>query len=110
MKKFLAIYNSPAEAKAAFASLSPEQMQEGMKPWMEWNQRSGDAIVDLGAPVMPGNTKDSAGNWSSTPGDAGGYSIVQAESLEAAKALFENHPHLAHHPASTVDLYECANM
>lgn len=110
MKKFLAIYNSPAEAKAAFAQLTPEQKQAGAAPWMAWYEKCGAAVVDLGAPVMSGNTKDAKGNWEATSGDLGGYSIVQAENLEAAKGLFEDHPHLAHHPESTIDIFECAEM
>lgn len=110
MKKFLLIYSSPAEANAAFALLTPEQMAEGMKPWMAWNEKLGDAIVDLGSPNAPGTRLDTKGNTSASEGDIGGYSIVQAENLEGAKALCENHPHLGHHPGCTLDIYECMSM
>jgi hypothetical protein len=58
-----------------------------MQAWMDWAQRAGDAVVDLGSPL---GVVDPAGD----EGDPiGGYSILQADSAEALSAVLEGHPH-----------------
>ncbi len=110
MKKFVAIYYAPAEAMAAMANITPEQAAEGMKPWMAWKDKCGDAMVDLGAPLMPGQNIDASGNWKSSGTEVSGYSILQGESAEAVQALFEGHPHLSWAPGCSIGLHECAPM
>jgi hypothetical protein len=62
------------------------------------------SFADHGGPV--GKTKRVAANGvSDTKNDIGGYSIVQAESYEAAAALFGDNPHLAL-PGATVEIME----
>ena len=39
MKKFMVIYHAPVEATEQMANASPDQMKEGMKPWMQWAQK-----------------------------------------------------------------------
>ncbi len=109
MKKYLAIYNSPAEAMKNMAAATPEQKAEGMKPWMEWQARIGDRLVDMGAPLTPGN-RANQGGWSESKTEVSGYSIVRAENLEEAKALFENHPHTSWHAGCSIDVAECVEM
>ena len=109
MKKFVAIYYAPAEAVAAMANITPEQAAEGMKPWMAWKERIGDAMVDFGAPLMPGQAT-SGTNWSASGTSVSGYSIVQSADLESAKALFDGHPHTSWAPGCSIELHECAQM
>jgi hypothetical protein len=95
MKKFLVMYMAD---RAAFEKMmrnsTPEQQQAGMKAWMDWMNTHKASIVDGGAPL--GNTMrvDAAGA-KDVNNEMGGYSIVQAESHEAATAMFDkNFPHL----------------
>jgi hypothetical protein len=56
----------------------------------QWLQQAGSAVVDPGAPVHM--VKQVA---SGTPTDAveiGGYSIIEAPSLEAAESILQTHP------------------
>ena len=39
------------------------------------------------------------------PGFVGGFSIVQADSADAAKKIFDGHPHFEH-PGNTIELLE----
>ena len=110
MKKFVAIYYSPAEAKAQMANITPEQAAEGMKPWMAWMEKCGDALVDMGAPFAAGQSTDASGNWKGSGSEVSGYSIVQGEALEDVKALFEAHPHLSWAPGCSVEVLECVSM
>jgi hypothetical protein len=39
-----------------------------------------------------------------------GYTIVQAESHEAAAKLFENHPHFTLLPGNSIEIIECLDI
>ena len=109
MKKFVAIYYAPAEAMKAMENITPEQAAEGMKPWMAWKERVGNAMVDFGAPLMPGHATTGE-NWSPSSKTVSGYSILQAENAAACQALFENHPHTSWAPGCSIEIHECAAM
>jgi hypothetical protein len=93
MKKFRVLYRSSVSAADQMAAATPEQAEAGMAAWMEWANRNRDAIVELGSP-LGGDT------------DISGYSIVQAESRDAAAELFEDHPHLRMPGGSSIELLE----
>jgi hypothetical protein len=66
------------------------------------------SFADSGGPV--GKTKQVAASGATdTKNDIGGYSIVQAESQEAAAALFADNPHLTM-PRATVEVMEIMPM
>jgi hypothetical protein len=75
-----------------------------MDAWMAWAGKAGDAIVDLGAPLLD------AGHVGPAAGDSRyvtGFSVLQAESADAAVALMDGHPHLQM-PDSSIDVLEFA--
>ena len=110
MKKFMAIYNTPAEVMAQAGSATPEQQAEIMQAWFAWRDRCGDHIVDFGAPLMPGQAINQNGNWAAANAPTNGYSILQGESLEQVQALFKGHPHLSYGDGCTVAVHEFAAM
>ena len=110
MKKYVALYYSPAEAMAQMKNITPEQAAEGMKPWMAWKEKCGSSLVEMGAPLVAGQSSNASGNWTGSGSGVSGYSIVQGENLEEAKALFEGHPHLSWAPGCSVEILECAAM
>ena len=93
MKKFLVLYRSSVSAADQMAAATPEQAEAGMNAWMDWSERNRDAIVELGSPLRGDS-------------DVSGYSIVQAESTDAAAKLFEDHPHLRMPGDSSIELLE----
>ena len=105
MNKYIVIYYAPASAMEAMASATPEEMQEGMKPWMEWAQRCGEGLVDLGAPLGGGLNVTASG---SAPSDKNvtGYSVLQAENMSAAEAMLKNHPHVGWAEGCEVEVHE----
>ena len=105
MTKYIVLYHMPAEAMAEMPEMTPEQMQEGMKPWMEWAERCGDALVDLGTPLGNGQALTTAGSTDSDKGVAG-YSILEADSMDAAKKLLEGHPHMTWNAACSIEVHE----
>ena len=58
----------------------------------------------------PGHSLTSDGKWNPSTKDLGGYSILQAENIEAAKKLLEGHPHLMWMPGCSVEVAEMVPM
>ncbi len=94
MKKFLVLYMAnAAEFEKMMQNSTPEQRQKGMDAWMKWMGDNKASLVDGGAPLGKTKRVDSKGA-SDTKNDIGGYSIVQAESADAASKMFgKDHPH-----------------
>src|SRR5262245_39636663 len=108
MSRFLVLYNSPIPAEQAMAQVTPEQAEAGMALWNEWAEKSGDSIVDLGAPLGSGKHVESGGVSPGTT-TATGFSILEADSLDDAVRLVEDHPHF-HTPDGTIDVLELLQM
>ena len=108
MKQFMVTYHAPASAMEQMAQMgtaSAEEQKEAMGPWVAWAERCGSALVDQGSPLMGGQTLSKSG---SSPSDKGvvGYSILQAEDMQAAKALLQDHPHLDWVAGGEIEVYE----
>ena len=106
MKKFVVLYHAPASALAETANLSSEEQAKGMEAWGEWADRLGDKLVDMGNPLINGEEIGANGERRTSDKNVSGYSILQAESLEEAKGLLENHPHLAWNPENSIEVHE----
>ena len=102
MAKYLVLYRAKVSAAEQMSQSSPEQAQAGMQAWMEWAQKAGDAVVDLGSPLgvveMGGDEGD----------PIGGYSILQADSPEALAAVLDGHPHTVW--GGTIETLEMLSM
>lgn len=110
MAKFLAVYIGLAsEAEKAAAPVSPDKQHGGMNAWGAWMKQHGAQIVDGGGPL--GKTKRvSPDGISDTKNNLVGYVIVEADSLDAASRIFENHPHFAIFPGDSVQVIECLEI
>jgi hypothetical protein len=111
MTKFLAVYVGTAAAMEKYQQSFSEaerktREQAGMAGWTQWVKKHEKAIVDMGAPL--GKTKRiDAGGITDIRNPIAGYTIVQAESHEAAAKLFENHPHFTLFPGDAVEVMPC---
>lgn len=112
MKKFLAIYtaNATASENSVWATMNEKQrkqMQEtGIRAWTQWATDNAGAIVEQGNPL--GRTKSvSSRGIEDIRNSMTAYTVVQAESHEAAAKLFENHPHFTIFPGDAVEIMEC---
>jgi len=105
MPKFLVLYRSSASARDQMANATSEQAKAGMDAWMNWAERSSDAIVDLGAPLGEAERVGS-GAPSSPELQISGFSVVQADSREDAARLFDDHPHLHMPGESSIEVRE----
>jgi len=87
--KYLVLYRSKVSA-VELEGASPEDAQAGMDAWMQWSGKVGNAMVDMGSPVQ----SVAVVGGSSGGGHIGGFSVLEADSADAAKALVDGHPHL----------------
>ena len=99
------LYHAPGSVVEVVSNLTPEEMKEGMNLWMAWAGRCGDSLVDMGAPLGGGKKLTKLG---STPSDkeVTGYSILEAENMEAAQALLAGHPHLQWEAGCKIEVHE----
>lgn len=94
MKKFLVLYKSPVEEfTKMMQGMTPEMRAEYKKEWGAWMENNKSVLVDMGAPV--GKAKEvTATSITDIENDIGGYSVIQAETLEAAAAMLAHSPQL----------------
>jgi YCII-related domain len=107
MKKFMILFMAnPADFEKAMKNANPEQQKKGMEAWMNWMNTHKKDIVDMGAPL--GKTKRLDGKGvSDARNGIGGYTIIQAESHDAAAKMFgEEHPHLLWMPEAWIEITE----
>jgi hypothetical protein len=104
MPKYLLSYHGgefPSELEAVVGPL-----------WKQWMDNIGDRAVDRGGPLQPSRTIGAGGAVTDT-GWAGttGYSIITADSLEAAIAFAQRCPQISPpHQNGTVEVAELIEM
>jgi hypothetical protein len=87
MSRFLITYHGSG------MPTDPAVMEQAKAAFAKWVGEAGDAIVDPGAPVRR-VTQVSTGS-PTEPTEIGGYSIIEAESPDAASAVLRSHPFVA---------------
>jgi hypothetical protein len=110
MKQYLAVYIGTGAKMAQWGKMEEQQRKareaEGLKAWHNWVAEHSSAIVAMGGPL--GKTKQIApGGVTDIKNNLTGFTVVQAESHDAAAKLFENHPHFAIFPGDSVEVMEC---
>jgi hypothetical protein len=106
---YLAVFlGSKTSARRAAWDALPEsdrraKEREGVAAWKAWVERHQAAIAAMGGPL--GKTKSiTARGIEDISNQMGAFTIVRAESHEAAAKLFENHPHFAIFPGESIEV------
>lgn len=94
--------------KKMMAETSKEERDAGMAEWGMWMKAHEANLADMGGPTGK-NTEITPGGAMEKSNDLGGYSVVQAESKEAAVALLSDNPHLKM-PGATMEVMEVVSM
>ncbi len=100
MAKFALIYTGGQMAA------TPEEQQASMEEWGAWFGTLGDAVADMGAPFGTSATVSAGG--AGAGGTATGYSLITADSLDAATAAAKGCPVLTN--GGSVEVYETIEM
>ncbi len=107
MSKFIYIYKGPATPMDQF---TPEQSTEQMAAWGAWMGKLGPALLDAGSPFAASTSLVDDGSVAEAS-DLNGYSIVEAENLDGAKALAAGHPFLSEGSGKfRLEIFELADM
>ena len=91
MAKHILVYKGPA---TPMENITPEVGAQLRQEWEAWMGKAGDALVDAGAPFA-GRTGVAGDGSTTSASDLTGYTIVQAPTIEEAKALCDGHPSLS---------------
>ena len=83
---------------------SPEEGAKVMRAWTEWFGKLGGALVDGGNPASKSRTIAANGTVTDDASGPSGYSIIKADSLDAAVALAKGCPVL--HGGASVQVVE----
>jgi arginine/lysine/ornithine decarboxylase len=111
MKKFMAVFTgsptSPNHAKwKALDDTARKQLEQaGMQAWGKWMQDNAKSLVEAGGPLSK-TKRVSAQGVADISNNLSGFTIIQAESHEAAARMFLNHPHFAIFPGDAVEIME----
>jgi hypothetical protein len=105
MKKFLVLYRAPISASEQMAKTTPEQAKQGMDLWKAWGTKAAASIVDMGAPLE----RSAAIGGPASAGHIGGFSIMQAASIDALKKTLEGHPHFKM-PGGSIEVFEFLSL
>lgn len=113
MKKFIAIYRVPVETSEEWKkTTSPEEMkaqgEKLMAAMLAWTQKNEKSLVGQGTPLGK-NKRVSKDGVQDVTNDLNYSCIVEAESHEAAAALFTDNPHFEI-PTSFIDIMEIPHM
>ena len=71
---------------------SPEEGAQVMKAWTGWFGELGGALIDGGNPVSRSRTISPGGSVSDAASDVSGYSVIKADSIDAAVELAKGCP------------------
>ncbi|GAA5081004.1 hypothetical protein [Lysobacter panacisoli] len=113
MKRYLAVFLGTAASMEQWKALSEDERarreKAGMEAWGQWVKRYEAAIVDGGSPL--GKTKRIASKGiADVRNELAAWTVVEAESHEAAARMFEGHPHFTIFPGDAVEVMECLPM
>ena len=110
MTKFLLAYTATASAAEEMQNGDPAGAQEEMDKWTAWAARCGEHLVDFGTPLGHAQTVSIAGAGpASASAIITGYSLLEADSMDAAVALLAGHPYFAT-PGYAIHAYESMPM
>jgi hypothetical protein len=106
---YLAVFlgSKTSEKMTAWNALPEEQRRakerEGIAAWKAWVEKHQEAIVGMGGPL--GKTKKVTQRGIEYICNAmAAFTVIRAQSHEAAAKLFENHPHFAIFPGEGVEI------
>ncbi|MDX5398406.1 MAG: hypothetical protein LPK92_01600 [Actinomycetes bacterium] len=102
MPTYLVIYHAPPMDMDA--DVDPEARQAAMDAWYGWAESMGGSLLDLGHPLAGGVRVTPEGTVEST-NEVAGYSLIEGDSLEAAVASMQSHPHLTQ-PGTSIEVHE----
>jgi hypothetical protein len=109
MKNFMAVFTGHPDGMAQWKALDDAtraaREKEGMAAWMQWGETHKASIIDNGGPL--GKTKRvTREGIADIRNNLAGYTVVRAQSQQAAAQMFAGHPHFTIFPGDGVEIME----
>jgi hypothetical protein len=95
MSRFLVTYHGSG------MPTDPAQMEQAKAAFGQWLAKAGKAVVDPGAPLRPGTQVSNGAHRPQVM--LGGYSVIEADDVEAAAEILRSHPFVARGGTLQVD-------
>jgi hypothetical protein len=109
MKTYLAVFTGSPQAMSRWETLSESERQQktgqGVAAWKKWVSDNSGAIAEMGGPLSKTKLVNPAG-ISDIRNNLSAFTVVRAESQEAAARLFLQHPHFSIFPGEGVEVME----
>lgn len=83
--------------------------QQFMDAWTKWATANKNSIIDNGAHLGAAKPVHQA-SISDTENDMTAYAMVNADTLEQAATIFENHSHLSLHAKNRIEVVEVKQL
>jgi len=103
------MFTGSPNAMAQWEALPEEERQksqsDGMAGWKKWATDNAASIVEMGGPLSRTKLVSKQG-ITDIRNHLGAFTIIQAESQDAAAQLFVNHPHFTLFPGEGVEVME----
>lgn len=104
---YLAVFLGTKAGRAAWEALPEAERKskerDGIAAWKAWVAKHQAAILEMGGPL--GKTKKiSKSGIEDTSNQMGAFTVVRADSHEAAARMFEKHPHFMIFPGESVEV------
>jgi hypothetical protein len=104
---YLAVFLGTKAGRAAWDALPEAERRakerDGIAAWKAWVEKHQSAIAEMGGPL--GKTKKiSRSGIEDMSNEMGAFSVVRADSQEAAAKMFEKHPHFMIFPGDRVEV------
>jgi hypothetical protein len=77
--------------------------QQGIAAWKAWVAKHQASLVEMGGPLGKTKRVGSSG-IADVSNELGAFTVVRADSHEAAAKMFEGHPHFALFPGEAVEI------
>ncbi len=110
MKNFMAAFIGNMDSIKKWDALDEktrkQREQEGIAAWHSWGEKNQKAIVQMGAPLGKTKLVNEKG-VADTKNELTAFTVVQAETHEAAAKMFLNHPHFTIFPGDRIEVMEC---
>ena len=91
MSRFILLYNCPA---TPMDMMDEEKREKIRMAWQVWMEKIGSSLADMGSPMGNGRSVVDDGSDGQVL-ELSGYSILEAENIDAALALVDGHPFLS---------------
>ncbi len=103
MPRYMMVYKGEA---TDVADMSEEEGAAVMAKWGVWMEKVGPALSDVGTPFGPGTSLVDDGTTGMAQ-SLTGYSIVEANDIDAAQSLADGHPYLSEGKGNyAIDVFE----